>query len=156
MRSAISNFWQIEYFVGEFQVLKLVSKRLKTKRLKRLKNIILPEIYLQISVQIFFSRKTYVICKKCHVKESKKSIEHQKTKPVTLTYQFIINVTIWYMICLVTNLITLRALSLGLICFLRFSWNMDNISWLFLKFSRRFFVSCTNHFLCILWYDIAW
>ena len=52
-------------------MLKLVSKRLKTKRLKRLKNIILPEIYVQISVQIFFSRRTYVICKKRHVKERK-------------------------------------------------------------------------------------
>ena len=45
MRSAISNFWQIEYFVGEFQELKLIS---------RLKTIILPERYLQISVQIVF------------------------------------------------------------------------------------------------------
>ena len=53
-----------------------------------------------------FSRRTYIICKKRHVKDSKILMEYQKIKLLTLIFEFSINVvTIWHLIYLVTKFI---------------------------------------------------
>ena len=53
-RSAIWNFWQLEYLVEEFQVLKLVLI---------LKNILSPEMYLQSFAQTFFLEEHILFAK---------------------------------------------------------------------------------------------